>query len=209
MGVATLAFTAIAAIPMIANAQTATLKNGNNLGDVFLLNRLFNGDKILGSTNKTTLGNLFILDQLFPKTSTVTTNAVTTGTVGTSAVVRTVAQRMSGRIVLQVQEKGQAWYVDPVTNKRISLGSTPSKAFEVMASRAVGVSNSEFNSFSNKAPARLSGRFLIKPEDSGKLYYVNPSDLSINFINGASGAQSLIQKFGIGISNNDLAKINL
>jgi hypothetical protein len=38
---------------------------GDNLGELFTLNRLFRGDPILGSDGRTSLGDVFILDQLF------------------------------------------------------------------------------------------------------------------------------------------------
>ncbi len=50
------------------------------------------------------------------------------------------SSRLSGRILLQVEEKGEAWYVDPENEKRYFLGR-PSDAFQVMRERGVGISN--------------------------------------------------------------------
>jgi hypothetical protein len=42
-----------------------------------------------------------------------------------------LANRLAGRILLQVEEFGQAWYVEPVTKKRYFMG-LPIDAFNLM-----------------------------------------------------------------------------
>ena len=49
---------------------------------------------------------------------------------------------LKGRILLQVQDKGQAWYVNPLDNRRYYLGR-PDDAFLVMRSLGLGVSNAD------------------------------------------------------------------
>jgi len=193
--------------PKVSYAAT-TLQHGNSLGDAFILSKLFGADSMIGGMSSAgSIGNLFILDKLFAK-PVVTTVASPSTTVVTPTVV-TVAQRMAGKIVIQTQDKGQAWYVSPVTLKRSFLGPTPADAMQVMADQALGVSNSTFESYGGVAPANLSGRFLIKPDDSGKLYYVKTSDRSIVSISSPSDALQLIQEVGVGITNADLAKITV
>jgi len=51
-----------------------------------------------------------------------------------------LAKRLSGRILLQVESRGEAWYINPVDNKRYYLGR-PEDAFAVMKRLSVGVSN--------------------------------------------------------------------
>jgi len=51
-----------------------------------------------------------------------------------------LSERLSGRILLQVQAKGQAWYVNPVDQKRYSLGR-PSEALILMRGLGVGITN--------------------------------------------------------------------
>ncbi len=53
------------------------------------------------------------------------------------------AQR--GRILLQVEGKGEAWYINPKDNKRYFLGR-PSDAFYIMRNVGMGISNTDFNS---------------------------------------------------------------
>jgi len=53
------------------------------------------------------------------------------------------SQSQSGKIFLQVESNGEAWYVDPKNNSRYFLGR-PSDAFQVMREQSVGISNSDF-----------------------------------------------------------------
>lgn len=52
-----------------------------------------------------------------------------------------LAQRLAGRILLQVEDYGKAWYVDPVSLQRVYLGN-PSDAFLIMSTMGIGISNS-------------------------------------------------------------------
>ena len=188
----------IAAVPAMSLAATSIVNRSQGLGDLFILDALFNNasdNQVLSGSSGATLGDLFILDKLFP----VTTAAAPTVSLG---------QQLAGRIVIQVESHGEAWYVRPSDFKRVSLGD-PTAAFNYMKSVAVGISNADFNSYNGTAPSRLSGKFLLKTEDNGKLYYVNPVDHKMIYVNGASGAAALIQSVGLGITNANLNKITV
>ncbi len=49
-------------------------------------------------------------------------------------------QRLSGRILLQVEANGEAWYVNPLDQIRYFLGR-PNDAFELMRSQGIGITN--------------------------------------------------------------------
>jgi hypothetical protein len=53
------------------------------------------------------------------------------------------AKSMAGKILLQVEGKGEAWYLNPVDMKRYFLGR-PGDAFNVMRTMGVGISNADF-----------------------------------------------------------------
>jgi hypothetical protein len=57
-----------------------------------------------------------------------------------AANASTLNQKIKGKILLQVESKGEAWYVNPASGERNSLGR-PSEAFEVMKSAGVGITN--------------------------------------------------------------------
>ena len=119
----------------------------------------------------------------------------------------TSAATLSGRILLQVQDKGQAWYVNPLDDRRYYLGR-PDDAFQIMRAFGLGVSNNDLNSFLNsKAPTRLAGRILLKVQDKGQAYYVEPLSLKLHYLGRPLDAFNVIRGFGLGITNADLAKI--
>src|SRR3989339_750702 len=62
--------------------------------------------------------------------------------VSTSNAAATLASRLAGRILLQTQSKGEAWYVDPVSLGRYYLGK-PTNCLNVMKSRGLGISNAD------------------------------------------------------------------
>ncbi len=55
-----------------------------------------------------------------------------------------LARRFSGRIIIQVQANGEAWYVEPVSKKRFYLGR-PDEAYALMRSFGVGINNANLN----------------------------------------------------------------
>jgi hypothetical protein len=59
---------------------------------------------------------------------------------GKMPVDQAFTKKNAGKIFLQVEEKGQAWYVDPTSVRRYSLG-TPTEAFTVMRGFGLGISN--------------------------------------------------------------------
>jgi len=50
-----------------------------------------------------------------------------------------------GKIFLQVEGSGEAWYINPADSKRYFLGR-PSDAFNVMRNLGLGITNTDFNS---------------------------------------------------------------
>ncbi len=124
------------------------------------------------------------------------------------AKAATLSERLSGKILLQVESHGEAWYVNPVNDERYFLGR-PADAFALMRELGLGISNKDFASFGDKAPARLAGRILLKVEDAGKAYYVNPADLTTHYLGRPADAFAVMRELGLGITDADLAKITV
>ncbi|NTW22293.1 hypothetical protein HGA34_01960 [Candidatus Falkowbacteria bacterium] len=59
---------------------------------------------------------------------------------GKLSVNSSLIERVRGKILLQVESKGQAWYINPVDKKRYYLGS-PTTALAVMRQLGLGISN--------------------------------------------------------------------
>jgi len=55
-------------------------------------------------------------------------------------------RRHGGKIFLQVERNGEAWYINPDDNKRYFLGR-PSDSFNIMRNLGLGISNSNLNNF--------------------------------------------------------------
>jgi len=132
-----------------------------------------------------------------------------------------LANRLAGKILLQVESSGEAWYVHPDTKKRHSLGR-PSDAFKIMQEVSMGISNTdltrlfgalpfgsqEIYSTANKALAqRLSGQILLQVEAHGEAYYINPDNLKGYYLARPADAFRVMRELGLGITNTDLADI--
>lgn len=116
------------------------------------------------------------------------------------------ATNLNGRILLQVQAQGQAWYVNPVNGQRYYLGR-PVDAFAVMRSLGLGVTNTDLAVFKISAPRRLAGRILLQVQAQGQAYYVNPLNLKLYYLGRPTDAFNLMRSQGLGISNQDLELI--
>jgi len=57
-----------------------------------------------------------------------------------AAETLTITQKNSGKILLQVESRGEAWYVNPKDLKKYSLGK-PADAFAIIKKLGIGISN--------------------------------------------------------------------
>lgn len=122
-----------------------------------------------------------------------------------SVQAASLSQRLSGRILLQVQSHGEAWYINPRDNKRYYLG-TPAETLTTIRQLAVGLSETEFAGWKNGAPAWADGHLYLRVKSHGEAYYVNQTG-HWYYLGRPIDAWQLLKKQGIGISNSDLVKI--
>ncbi len=136
-------------------------------------------------------------------------------TFGLSAHAAELKDTFAGRILIQVQQKGKAWYIDPLTKTRAYLGK-PSDAFRVMRELGLGISNTNLEKIStsdnptirNRAFAqKFAGRILLQVEANGEAWYVNPVDLKRYFLGRPSDAFGVMRAQGLGISDDNINKI--
>ena len=123
------------------------------------------------------------------------------------ALALTMAQRLSGRILLQVESRGEAWYVNPRDQKRYSLGR-PDDAYALMKKLSLGISEQEFASWSKGAPSWAVGGLYIRPQSHGEAYYVDFNQ-RWNYLGSPQDAWLLFRSKGLGITNLDLSKITI
>lgn len=120
-----------------------------------------------------------------------------------------IAEDVSGRILLQVEQHGEAWYVYPNTLERYYLGRAED-AFAIMSNLGLGIKHEELISYLSKGfPSRLSGIIMLDVEVDGDAYYVDPIDLKGYFMGVPADAYELMRQKGLGITDKDLASITI
>ncbi len=119
-----------------------------------------------------------------------------------------IADNLKGKILLQVEGDGQAWYVVPGTQERAYLGR-PADAFRIMRELGIGVSEKDYNFWGDKAPEKLSGNIILRVEAKGEAYYVNPSNLEMKYLGRPADAFKVMRELGLGISDENLEKVSV
>lgn len=118
-----------------------------------------------------------------------------------------LADTLSGRILLQVESRGEAWYIDPVTKQRFFLGRAED-AYALMRTKGLGIRHSELARYrASRFPSRLSGRIVLDVESHGEAYYIIPSRLTSVYLGRAQDAYTLMRQYGLGITNANLSQI--
>lgn len=127
-----------------------------------------------------------------------------------------LADSLRGRIILQVESKGKAWYVDPTTKQRAFLGR-PEDSFRIMRELGLGISNKNLDDIASLGEKdkntplakKLAGKILLQVEAKGEAYYINPVNLKKYYLGRPTDAFNVMRTLGLGISNNDINKISV
>ncbi|MEI7451838.1 MAG: FISUMP domain-containing protein [Candidatus Falkowbacteria bacterium] len=116
---------------------------------------------------------------------------------------------VKGKIFLQVEDKGQAYYVSPKDGQAYYMANG-NDAFKVMRSMGVGVSNTDMNKIKTDANFRkkFMGKILLQVQDKGQAYYIS-FDGRYNYLKDGAAAYDVMRKLGVGISNNNLKNIKV
>ena len=116
-----------------------------------------------------------------------------------------LSQILHGRILLQVEAKGEAWYLSPGNNQLYFLGR-PADAFAIMKKLALGAKH-DLIADTIIFPDRLLGQILLDVERNGEAYYIYPGDKHKYFLGRPTDAFGIMRNLGLGISNNNLLKL--
>ena len=120
-----------------------------------------------------------------------------------------LVDRLKGKILLQVQQNGEAWYINPENSLRYYMGR-PADAFALMRTLGLGISEDNYFKFKNNnntAPINLSGKIILRVEKNGEAYYINPDDNKMHYLGRPADAFAIMRQLGLGITDNDLSQI--
>lgn len=150
-------------------------------------------------------------------------NAVATYDHNAGVYDKVLADRLKGRILLQVQEHGEAWYIRSTDSKRYYMkdGAT---AYEMMRYFSLGITDNDLSGIpsvanttemnasssickTNALASRLSGNILLQVQQHGEAWYVDPVKCRSIYMADGAAAYEIMRYLGLGIVNGDLAKI--
>ncbi len=121
----------------------------------------------------------------------------------------TLADRLRGYVLLQVQQHGEAWYVSPTDGSRTYM-KDGAAAFSVMRSHGLGITDADLSSLQagNAAlKSRLLGRIVLQVQQHGEAWYVCPRDGVVTYMKDGAAAFAIMRACGLGITDADLGTI--
>lgn len=123
------------------------------------------------------------------------------------AVDQKLVERLKGRILLQIEAKGEAWYVNPKDGRRYYLADG-GVAYQIMKNLGVGISNKDLARVKANADFRKKfiGKIFLQIESRGEAYYISANG-RYNYLKDGAAAYQAMRNLGLGIKNIDLEKI--
>ncbi len=119
-----------------------------------------------------------------------------------------IQNNLKGYIVLQVEKRGEAWYVnDDGARFYMKDGSA---AYDIMRDLGLGISNSDFSKLEKGDTSlknRLKGKIVLKVQSRGEAFYISPKDGSLHYLKNGDAAYSVMKSQALGITNEDISKI--
>lgn len=117
-------------------------------------------------------------------------------------------ERLKGRIALQVEDHGEAYYVSGEGYAFYLKDGIA--AYRLMRDLGLGISNGDFDRLKKgdaNLKKRLMGKILLKVQAAGEAYYVSPKDGKLHYLKDGSSAYEIMRKQGIGVATKDLKKV--
>ena len=90
--------------------------------------------------------------------------------------------------------------ITPTPTSKSTLLPTPISISESAMTNKITIRNKSMHS-------RLKGRIILKVEDKGKAYYINPKTETMHYLGRPDDAFSVMREQGVGITNINLGKI--
>jgi len=138
---------------------------------------------------------------------------------GEKIIDQSLYSSLKGKIVLNVESNGEAYYIHPQKQEMHFL-SRPIVAFNVMREQGVGITNNDLEKIpvaDNYCPSYLpdcdktdnhnakftneqKGKIFIQVEETGEAWYVNPADAKRYYLGRPIDAFNAMRNLGLGIS---------
>lgn len=118
------------------------------------------------------------------------------------------AKKQIGKILLQVDAHGEAYYVNPKNSKRYYMADG-NEAYRIMRYLGVGITNSNLQKIkTDKVFAKKnSGKIFLQVESLGEAYYIDFNG-NVHYLKDGNAAYRVMRSLGLGIKNSDLSKIS-
>lgn len=118
-----------------------------------------------------------------------------------------LTDRLKGKILLQVESHGEAWYVNPATSERYYMANG-NAAYNIMRDLGIGITNKNLEKIKTNIDfaKQNGGKIFLQIEARGEAYYIDFNGKA-HYLKDGSAAYSIMRDLGLGITNNDLNKI--
>lgn len=127
-----------------------------------------------------------------------------------NAQAANLANQLKGKLLLQVESKGEIWYVNPEDNQRYEV--TILNSLPLFRKFSLGISTSDLNkiplthqSFSRDFGLALKGKFLLDVENQGRIWYVDFDGFKHEV--KQENVLEIFRNLSLGISDQDLSEI--
>jgi hypothetical protein len=131
--------------------------------------------------------------------------------------------RLKGSILLQVEEHGEAWYVNPNDNLRYYMANG-AIAYEMMRFFSLGITDADLATIpsvantdemnaatsvcaTNTLANRLKGYILLQVEQHGEAWYIDPDTCNRIYMADGDIAYELMRYLSLGVTNADLERL--
>lgn len=120
-----------------------------------------------------------------------------------------LTNRLRGRILLQVENNGEAWYLDGTSGKRYYMANG-NEAYNALRKLGTGITNKDLARIQvNKLIAKKhAGKIFLQVESFGEAYYID-FDGNAHYLENGEAAYNIMRTLGLGIKNQDLRKIEI
>jgi len=123
-------------------------------------------------------------------------------------------EHVRGRILIDVDQRGEAWYVHPISFQRYYL-HTPENALAVMRALSLGISDANLMRIPEPGARwdiaydlkHVAGRILLRVENGGEAWYVDPVSMRRHRLGSPEDAMKVMVSLGLGITHKNLLLI--